>query len=121
MTDEPSRSAGYGRPSLTGCGPTIWLVKGEFTVTDARLPAVLHQLADHAALDAASVAAAPIGGVILHAGLTLAWSIARPADEQLVKLVDRPDPQVNYRLLTITITADSSAGWPPPGAMSSRA
>ncbi|MBP2312948.1 hypothetical protein [Azospirillum soli] len=106
MTDAsfPSTPSDHSRPRSAGTGPTVWLVSGVLTVTDTSLPTALHKLADHAQLCAAGFATANIAGVILHGRLKLAWSIAVPADEQLPGLVDSPDPEANYRLLTITVT-----------------
>lgn len=102
MNEEPPRPAPAAcrRPA----GPTVWLVSGVLTVADTSLPAALHKLADHAQLCSAGFATANIAGVILHDRLKLAWSLTLPTDEQLPALVDTPDPEANYRLLTITVT-----------------
>ncbi|AIB12893.1 hypothetical protein ABAZ39_13020 [Azospirillum argentinense] len=108
MTEEPSRPTPTTRGLPASRGPTVWLVSGALNVTDTSLPAALHKLADHAQLCAAGFATANIAGVILHGRLKLAWSITLPTDETLPTLVDSPNPDANYRLLTITVTQYAS-------------
>ena len=92
-----------GRPP-TGPSPAIWLVSGVLTVTDRDLPAALHKLAEHADLCIAGFPTANIGGIIIHGRLKLTWNIAVPREEILTDLVDNPDPNAHYRLLTLTVT-----------------
>ena len=106
MTDGApcSTPADPARLRSAGPSPTIWLVSGVLAVSDAGLPAALHKLADHADLCGPGGPGTPVGGIIVHGRLKLAWSITIPAPEQLPALVEDPDPRASYRLLAITVT-----------------
>lgn len=109
MTDDrPSGRA--TAPRAPAPRDVIWLVSGVLAVTDRDLPAALHKLADHADLCVAGFPTANVGGIIVHGRLKLTWSIATPRDDQLPALVDAPDPEAAYRLLTLTVTTYPHAG-----------
>ncbi len=107
MTERAPHSvpADAARLRPAGPSPTIWLVSGVLAVSDSSLPAALHKLADHAALCGPGGPSAPVGGIIVHGRLKLAWSITVPTPEQLPALVEDPDPRASYRVLTITVTS----------------
>lgn len=80
----------------------IWLLRGVLHATGQHLRAALHELADHADLVAPRTDD-PIAGVILNGPVCMSWSIKTPDPASIPNLVDNPEPNANYHLLTFTL------------------
>ncbi|HEV7372235.1 hypothetical protein [Arenibaculum sp.] len=103
MNDHP-RHAPPARAAPPNPGHVVWLVSGVILLADRNLAAALHKLANQVHACAVGLHVGHVSGMILHGALRVSWSIAVPDPAAVARLVDRPDPETVYRLLTLTAT-----------------